>query len=70
MSIFEILNLRTEFEEIINNGFLLPNYNSDINNLEWFIENGRRKNGLREGFNDAIAIAESIVEAYYEKSQI
>lgn len=34
---------------------------SDINTLEWFVENGHRSNSLRNGFDDAKQIAITIL---------
>ena len=40
MNIFTTLNLRTEFESIVSFGkkFDLPNHNSDINSLVFFVD--------------------------------
>ena len=63
-SLAELLNLRYEFEEITN-GYNMPN-GSDINTLEWFIENGHRSNSLRNGFDDAKKLAITIVTEHKE----
>ncbi len=34
---------------------------SSINSLKWFVENGHKSNSLRNGFNDAMEIAEEIL---------
>ena len=60
MSIGEILRLRSEFEELTQ-GYNMPE-GSDINTLEWFIENGHRSNSLRNGFDRAKEIALAIKE--------
>ena len=60
MSLQEILNTRTKFEEVTQ-GYSMPE-GSDINNLEWFIENGHRSNRLRDGFDDALNLAHKIKE--------
>ena len=39
---------------------------SDINTLEWFVENGHRSNSLRNGFSHALQIAETIVTEHGE----
>jgi hypothetical protein len=39
---------------------------SDINTLEWFIENGHRSNSLRNGFDDAKQIAIKILTEHNE----
>ena len=38
---------------------------SDIDSIEWFIENGHRSNSLRNGFKRAKEIAKIIKEYYY-----
>lgn len=63
MSLMEVLNIRTDFEKIIE-GYSMPK-GSDINNVEWFIVNGHKSNGLRDGFNDAIECAQKIKELTY-----
>ena len=65
MQISEILRLRTDFEEITEH-FSMPQ-GSDIDTIEWFIENGHRSNSLRNGFDDAKKIAQTIKE-YYDGS--
>lgn len=59
-NIAELLMLRTEFEEITS-GFNLGVKGSAINSLEWFVENGHRSNSLRNGFDDAMTIAKTIL---------
>ncbi len=60
MQLTEVLQLRNEFE------FITKDYNmpqgSDIDNIEWFLENGHRSNSLRNGFKEAKNIAEKIKE--------
>lgn len=63
MQIGEILRLRSDFEELTN-GFQMPE-GSDINTLEWFVENGHRSNSLRNGFDDAKKIAQAIITEYH-----
>lgn len=60
MLLAEILNTRTEFEEITK-GYNMRE-GSDINNIKWFIENGHRSNRLRNGFDDALKLAHKIKE--------
>jgi hypothetical protein len=66
MRIGEILKLRFDFEELTD-GFQMPEgtEGSDINTLEWFVENGHRSNSLRNGFNDAYVIAQTIITEYH-----
>lgn len=68
MNVQEILNLRTQFEEITEE-FKLEKYGSDINTLNWFVENGHKSNSLRDGFNDAYVIAQIILAEYYNDRQ-
>ena len=60
MQLTEVLQLRNEFE------FITKDYNmpqgSDIDNIEWFLENGHRSNSLRNGFKEAKNIVEKIKE--------
>ena len=57
-----IVQLRFEFEELTR-GYNMSE-GSDINKIEWFIENGHRSNSLRNGFKDALEIAKIIKEFY------
>jgi len=57
--------LRTKFEDITS-GYNMSFEGSDINTLEWFVENGHRSNSLRNGFDDAKQIAKTILTEYYE----
>jgi hypothetical protein len=63
MSIVEVLNLRTRFEEVTDD-FKLEKTGSDINTLKWFIENGHKSNSLRNGYQEAYEIAEAIITEY------
>ena len=58
-----IVQLRYEFEELTK-GYNMNVSGSDINTIEWFVENGHRSNSLRNGFNDALKIAKTIKEFY------
>lgn len=63
-SIAELLMLRFEFEQLTS-GYNMPD-GSNINTLEWFIENGHRSNSLRNGFDDAMKLAITIVTEHKE----
>lgn len=65
-SLAELLRLRSEFESIVSyrKTFDLPNYNSDIDSLYYFIDNGARKNRFRKRFKEAMEIAKKIIESY------
>ena len=65
MRIAELLMLRTKFEEITS-GYNMSFEGSNINTLEWFVENGHRSNSLRNGFDDAKQIAKTILTEYYK----
>jgi len=60
MLLAEILNTRTEFEELTR-GYNMPE-GSDINSINWFVENGHRSNSLRNTFGDAMKLAIKIRE--------
>ena len=64
----EILNLRTQFEEITEE-FKLEQHGSDINTLNWFVENGHKSNSLRDGYRRALEIAEAIITEYKNDGQ-
>jgi len=60
---FDTFNLRSEFE-VITEDFNMPVFASDINTLQWFVENGFRSNRLRNGYDRAIEIASIILAGY------
>lgn len=60
----EVLNLRTEFEEITSD-YNMSVTGSCIDTIDWFIENGHRSNSLRNGFMRAKEIA-IIIKEYYD----
>lgn len=64
----ELLNLRTQFEEITDE-FKLEKYGSDINTLNWFVENGHKSNSLRNGYKRALEIAEAIITEHENDRQ-
>jgi len=65
MQIGELLNMRTEYEDIIFDFKIESKYlGSDINSLNWFIENGHKSNSLRNDFKKALQYAETIVTEY------
>lgn len=61
MPISTILNMRTEFEDITENYNMNGYAGSSINSLNWFVENGHKSNSLRNGFDDAMEIANKIL---------
>ena len=68
MSLAKILNLRFEWETMVSyrKSYDLPSYDSDINSLKNFIENGHKNNRFRKNFNEAMSLAKEIVD-YYER---
>lgn len=63
--------MRSEYEEIITyrKSYNLPTLSSDINSLNYFINEGYRKNRLRKNSQKALDLAKQIVD-YNEKSNI
>ena len=64
MSLIVVLNNRAEYEQITSD-FNIPElyrHTSDIDSIDWFLENGHRSNSLRNGFVKAKEIAQSIKE--------
>lgn len=60
MSIFEILNLRSQWEELARN--LNTDIDSSISGLKSFIEHSYKSNRFKEGWAEAMEIAKQIVE--------
>ncbi len=60
MQLTEAIQLRNDFE-LITKDFNMPE-GSDIDTIEWFLENGHRSNSLRNGFKEAKEIAKKIKE--------
>ena len=60
LGLTRIVQLRYEFEELTR-GFSMPE-GSDINNINWVLQNGHRSNSLRNGFQEATEIAKIIKE--------
>ena len=62
MNVQEILNGRTDFEDITECYNMNGHAGSSINSLKWFVENGHKSNRLRNGFKRAKEIAHVIKE--------
>ena len=60
MQLTQVIALRSEFE-FITKGYNMPE-GSDIDTIEWFLEDGHRSNSLRNGFKEATRIAKKIKE--------
>jgi hypothetical protein len=67
-SLFEILRLRSEWEEIVGN-LQWDDPNGTIDNLRTFKEKGYTNNRFRAGFDRAIEITENILEYYNGRSR-
>ena len=65
-NIFNILNLRTQYESIVSfrSAYDLPSYNSDIDNLYYFINQGAKNNRFRKRFDEAMSLAQRIIKSY------
>lgn len=68
LSVFEMLNLRYEFEELVR-GFKFVPKDGTIDNIKLFIESGHRGNRFRDGYDRALEIANVIVENH-EKNNL
>jgi hypothetical protein len=68
MTIEQILNMRFDYEQIVSYRqlFDLPSYESDINNLKYFIKSGYKNNRFRKRFNEAMKLAKAITD-YYDR---
>lgn len=68
MTLYEALNKRYQFEQMVSyrKTYDLPNYNSDIDSLLYFINNGYKNNRFRKNFNEAMELAKEIIN-YYER---
>lgn len=68
MTIFQILNKRYKYESLISyrKTFDLPSYNSDINSLYFFLNNGHKNNRFRKNYKEAKELAIEIID-YYDK---
>lgn len=64
LNYMQLMNLRTEFEELSNGFSNSVGSGSSINTLEWFAEHGFRSNRLRSGYDRAMEIANIILAEY------
>lgn len=62
MSVFEILNLRSQWEELAST--LNVEVDSTISGLEFFIKNSHKNNRFKENWEEAMHIAEEILEKH------
>lgn len=70
-SLFELLNLRSDWEEIVKD-YKIEDHNGTIDNLRWFVENGVTNNRFRPKFKTAVKLANEIISEaqHYEKANI
>lgn len=62
MNVFEYLNLRSEYEDIIHHMQVSKNYkNGTLASMKWFSKNGKQKNRFRDGFERAIEICDEVM---------
>lgn len=69
MTLFDVLQLRSEWEDIVKSYKFVP-ADGTIDNLTKFVATGHRGNRFREGFDRAMEIAINILEYYNEKSHL
>jgi len=63
MSIFEYLNLRSRWEEIVKDFTLNDSQKTgQIENIRAFVHDGAKGNRFRKGYDEAIDIAQHILE--------
>ncbi len=62
MNVFEMLMLRTEFEEIVHN-YKVPGDKKQgtLDTFKWFLESGASRNRFRDGFKRAEEICNMIL---------
>lgn len=67
---FEILNKRSQFEEAVSyrRSFSLPDYESSIDSINYFLEHGHENNRFRKRYPEAKALAKEIAN-YYKNIQ-
>jgi len=63
MTIFDVLNLRSEWEHLTKD-FKLDSHDSNIDNLLSYINDGAKGNRFRANFQASIDIATNIVKFY------
>jgi len=69
--VFEILNLRYQWEELVKD-MVLPSKGKEgtIDNIKWFITSGAKGNRFRKGYDEALNIANQIVSIYNENTNL
>ena len=64
LNFIQLMNLRTEFEELASGFSKSVGSGSSINTLEWFAEYGYKSNRMRSGYDRAMEIASIILKEY------
>jgi hypothetical protein len=64
LNYMQLMNLRTEFEELSKGFSNSVGSGSSINTLKWFAEHGFRSNRLRSGYDRAMEISSIILKEY------
>jgi hypothetical protein len=63
MSIFDYLNHRSRWEELVDEYQIDPDRkHGTIDNLKWYIDNGIKTNRFRQGFEESLGIATMILK--------
>ena len=74
MNFFTVLNMRSQWEELVQKGrgFNLPDLNGTINNIEYFLEEGHKKNRFRKNYKPVMELSKQILGEVYgdEKEQV
>lgn len=65
MSVFDLLNLRFQWETLVSDYKLDESRKQGtIDNLRFFVNHGLVGNRFRSGFDEAVAIADTILDNY------
>lgn len=65
MTVFDLLNLRFQWEEVVRDYKLDESRKQGtIDNLRFFVDFGLVGNRFRSGFDEAVTIAETILDTY------
>lgn len=69
MTVFEILGKRYQYEQLVSyrKSFDLPDYESNIDSIKYFINSGHKNNRFRKNFDAAMELAKEIMD-YYDRS--
>jgi hypothetical protein len=59
--VFELLNLRFEFEEVTRK-YKLPFKDATLDNLKWYKKNGHKSNRFRPMYDQSMKLCEAILE--------